>query len=293
MAELDDFVDPTGVLDRRGLGYLRSAFDRAADATRLPAFDWESQWFAGLHAARSELAPGYSAEEATHLDWVFRVAEGSALADDESVAPGITEYVGHLMGRTAVLAGQTIDMFRAEYRGGAVIHLGVETPLALTRMTLEIVGRTRAIIVPETQGMRVKAYIGARSYDLHNVSEMTGEQQPARDQLEALALAVAHMDGEPEVYRVLKRNEPPVARWRLNPGAAARHLASSSKGPDLYWKLSEAIHGGGLIAESWFAHGEAFGVQLVRRCAETLRNELVELNAAYLRYATCGRMNAR
>lgn len=292
MAELDDLVDPTGALDRRGLDYMRSAFDRASDATRLPAFDWEAQWFAGLLASAGELAPDYPASEATHLDWAFQVAENSALSSDESAAPGITEYVSHLMGRTAVLAGQTIGMFRAQYRGGAVMHLGVETPLALTRMTLEIIGRTRAIVVPETQGMRVKAYIGARTYDLHNVAEMTGERQPAREALLTLALAVAEMDGEPEVYRALKRNERPVERWRLNPGAAARHLAGKNKGPDLYWKLSEAVHGGGLIAESWFAHGEAFGVQLVRRCAETLRSELVELNAAYLRYATYDTMNA-
>ena len=289
---LDDFVDSTGALNRRHLQYLRDAFDRVSEATRLPAFDWDAQWFAGLLVSGGELAPGYPASDATHLDWAFQVAEDSALSSDESTAPGVTEYVGHLMGRTAVLAAQTTDMFRAQYRGGAVMHLGVETPLALTRMTLEIIGRVRAIILPDVQGMRVKAYIGARLYDLRNVAEMTGEQQPALADLAALAHSVAAMDGEPDVHRALKRNEPPVERWRLNPGAAARHLAGKNKGPDLYWKLSEAVHGGGLIAESWFAHGEAFGVQLVRRCAETLRSELMELNAAYLRYATYGRINA-
>lgn len=289
---LDDFIDPTGALDRRHLQYLRDAFDRADTATRLPAFDWEAQWFAGLLASGGDLAPDYLASDATHLDWAFQVAAESALSSDESTTPGIIEYVGHLMGRTAVLARQTIDMFRAQYRGGAVMHLGVETPLALTRMTLEIIGRIRAIIVPDEPGMRVKAYIGARHYDLTNVTHMTGAPQPALEELEALASTVQSLSGQPNVFRGPRPDEALVQRWHLNPGATPRHLAGRNRGPDLYWKLSEAVHGGGLVGEAWFANGEAFGVELVRRCADTLRFELTELNAAYLRYATYGNMNA-
>lgn len=287
----DDFVDPTGALDRRSLNYLQSALDRASAATRLPAFDWGAQWFAALLVSGGELAPDYPASEATHLDWAFRVADGSRLDRDEQIAPGITEYIGHHMGRTAVLANQTIDMFREQYNVGVTMHLGVETSFALTRMLLELVGRIRAIIVPDVPGMRVKAYIGARHYDLVNIVKMTGDPQPALQELEALIPTVEKLDGEPEVHRDV-RGRPALDRWHLNPSAAAKHLASTNKGPKLYWKLSEAVHGGGLIGESWFAHGEAFGVQLVRQCAETLRNELMELDAAYLRYVSYDNMDA-
>lgn len=32
-------------------------------ATKLPAFDWEAQWFAGLVASGGELAPDYPAAD--------------------------------------------------------------------------------------------------------------------------------------------------------------------------------------------------------------------------------------
>nr|WP_017202718.1 hypothetical protein [Microbacterium barkeri] len=292
MAEPDDWVDPTGALDERSLSHLRSAFERVATAARLPAFDWEAQWFAGLLASGGELAPDYPASEATHLDWAFQVAPSSALASDEARAPGVTEYVAHLMGRAATLADQTTEMFREQYRENVTMHLGVETSFALTRMLLELIGRIRYIIVPEQQSMRVKAYVGSRHYDLRQVQEMTGTAQPESVNLEALASTLDALPGEPQVYRDTRRDGSALDRWHLNPGAAARHLASRSKGPDLYWRLSEAVHGGGLISQTWFAHGEAHGVELVRRCAEVLRFELTELNAAYVRYATYDMMNA-
>lgn len=282
----DDLVDPTGVLRRRDVQRLRHALDHAENATRLRAFDGEAQWFAALLASGDELAPDYPASEATHLDWAFQVAEGSALADDERIAPGITEYVGHLMERAAELCRQTLSLFREQYRTDAPMHLGVETPFALTRMELEVIGRIRAIIVPAATGARVKAYVAARHYDLKNAEVMTKTPQKDLEELEALIPRIEPLDGEPNVHRFADPSKPPLERWRLNPGAAARHLASSNKGPKLYWQLSEAVHGGGLVQKAWFAHGESFGFELIRRCIEVLRAELVELNAVYLRYAS-------
>lgn len=289
---LDDWVDPTRQLTRRNLEYLRNAFQRVIEATELPAFDWEAQWFAGLLAVDGELAPDFPAREAVGNGWAFLVHERSALASDESLTPGITAYVAQLMGRAAVLGRQTAEMFGAQYQGGAVLHLGVETPLALTRMELEVIGRIRAIITPDAQSQRVKAYVAARSYDLGELEKMTDAVSPDLPRLQALLPTLEAIEGEPDVFRELRASDAPLERWRLRPGAAARWLHGRRKTPDLYWKLSEAVHGGGLIEDSWFAHREAFGVELVRRCAETLRSELVELNSAYIQYATYGRMNA-
>ncbi len=290
--DLDNWVDPTGALDARSLGYLRDSLTRAEDATKLPAFDWEAQWFAGLLAADGDIEDDYPARDATDLDWAFQVHEHSALASDEGLTPGITGYVGHLMSRAATLGQQTIVMFAELYHENVVMHIGVETPLALTRMELEVIGRIRAIVTPEEQTQRVKAYVAARYYDLNEAAKMTENEQPGLAELIALVPTLEALDGEPEVYREVRSREAPLERWRLHPGAAARWLHGRRRTPDLYWKLSEAVHGGGIIEESWFAHREAFGVELVRRCAETLRSELVELNSAYLRYATYDRMNA-
>lgn len=292
-SDLADWVDPTGTLDTRSLAYLRESFSRVTDATTLPAFDWEAQWFAGLHAAADgDIEDDYPARDATHLDWAFRVHENSALASDEGLTPGITEYVGHLMSRAATLGRQTVGMFAELYRENVVMHTGVETPLALTRMELEVVGRIRAIVTPKEQTQRVKAYVAARYHDLNEAAKMTENEQPGLVELAALVPTLEALDGEPEVYREVRNREAPLERWRLHPGAAARWLHGRRRTPNLYWKLSEAVHGGGIIKESWFANSEAFGVKLVHRCAETLRSELVELNSAYLRYATYGRMNA-
>lgn len=282
---LDDWVDPTGRLTRRDLDYIRGAFTKVREATELPAFDWEAQWFAGLLAADDELALDFPAREAIDNGWAFVVHEQSALASDEIVTPGITAYVAQLMGRAAMLGRQTAEMFRMQYRGAVVMHLGVETALALTRMELEVIGRIRAIIVPSAQPHRLKAYVAARAYDIGELEKMTGVESPDISALQALVPTLESLEGEPEVFREPRNGEAPLERWRLRPGAAARWLHGRRKTPDLYWKLSEAVHGGGIIEESWFANGEAFGVELVRRCAETLRSELVELNAAYLRYA--------
>lgn len=290
--DLDNWVDPTGALDARSLGYLRDSLNRVKDATKLPAFDWEAQWFAGLIAADGDIEDDYPAREATHLDWAFLVDDNSALASDELLARGISEYVGHFMTRAAMLGRQTVEMFNELYRENVVMHIGVETPLALTRMELEVIGRIRAIITPGEQPKRLKAYVAARHYDLNEVTKMTGTEQQGLAELMALVPTLEALDGEPEVYREVRDREAALERWRLRPGAAARWLAASRRAPDLYWKLSETVHGGGLVQESWFAHGEAFGVELVRRCAETLRSELVELNKAYLRYATYDRMTS-
>lgn len=293
-SDMDDWVDPTRVLTRSELFTIRRLFEQIVEATTRPAFDWETQWFAGLRASGGELAPDYPAAEAVDLDWAFHVHENSALASDEQLAPGITEYLAQLMGRAAVLGRQTAGMFRELYRDKVVMHTGVETAFALTRMELEVIGRIRAIIVPDEQPKRVKAYWAARTHDLAEAKKMTGVEQPGAAELAALLPTLEALDGEPDVRRKSppKMSDPPLDRWEIHAGAAARWLQASNKAPDLYWKLSEALHGGGIVQEAWFANGEAFGVDLVRRCGESLRSELVELNAAYIRYATYDRMAA-
>lgn len=293
-SDLDDWIDPTRRLTRRDLHELQQLFTRVVEATRLPSFDWEAHWLNSLVLADDEIAPDFPAREAVSDEWAFLIHESGWLASDERIAPGIAAYVGTLMGRAAVLGRQAAEMFHDVYREKVVTHLGVEAAFALTRMELEVIGRARAIVVPTLQGQRVKAYVAARLYDLGLAGKMTGAEADEIAELTALIPTLEELDGEPEVFQdpPPKRTKPPLKRWTLNAGAAARWLHASKKGPDLYWKLSEAVHGGAVIEEAWFANGEAFGVELVRRCGENMRSELTELNAAYLRYATYGRMNA-
>ncbi|MDF2916445.1 MAG: hypothetical protein K0S70_662 [Microbacterium sp.] len=91
-------------------------------------------------------------------------------------------------------------------------------------MELEVIGRIRAIIRPDSQPQRVKAYVAARAYDLGELEKMTGVAAPYLPTLQALVPALESLEGEPDVFRDPRASEAPLERWRLRPGAAARWL---------------------------------------------------------------------
>lgn len=272
-------------------------FSQVASLSETLILDGELMWLNAL-VSEADRSPDPDSIVVGHIPirelGVAVYACDSQLLRDEAVTPGYLDYLHQLVSRTAMLASEIARSAAALYDGKGVrtsfrsnnltfFHHGAETPLALARIELELIGRIRAILIPESQAVRLKAYIAAHHFDLVQIESMT-KVRPARlDSLELLVDVVRALgDDEPEVF-ALDRRRTEVERWRLSPGATARHLASNRKGPDLYRMLSEAVHGGALIQAEWFESnaGELpFGVRLLGRVAEVLRFELTELHFA-------------